>query len=210
MDFVADSEANPFDMDPPCERFVPGYGDSGAHFHVVGDNPAVHGGLDTGVPFTDRPWSATFFDALARAGLGERPDDGDFELEQTFLSYLHLCDPGDSTPDESDYAALEPFFDAELRAITAHVLLPVGAHATAHVLEEYTARPSTSVDMDAVHGTEIRGSGWLIVPIKDPDGWGEDDADRIVEILQRLQETGYEQISDLGRFIAGDEPYLVR
>jgi uracil-DNA glycosylase len=210
VDFTADSEANPFGMDPPCDRFVPGYGDSGADFHVVGDNPAVHGGLDTGVPFTDRPWSAAFFDALARADLCERPDDGDFELDQTFLSYLHQCDPGDSTPSETDYAALEPFFDAELRAITAHVLLPVGARATKHLLDNYTARPAESLDMDQLHATDIRGAGWLIVPIKDPAEWTDGDADTVVETLQRLQETGYEQISDLGRFLPGDEPYLVR
>jgi len=40
-------------MDLPCERFVPGYGDTRAHFHVVGDHPGVHGGLDAGVPDSD-------------------------------------------------------------------------------------------------------------------------------------------------------------
>lgn len=210
VNFVADSKNNPFGMDPPCDRFVPGYGDSGAHFHVVGDTPATHGGLDTGIPFTDTPWSAAFFDALIRADLVEQTDDGAVDTHRTFLSYLHMCDPGDDAPTEADYAALEPFFDAELRAITAHVLLPVGARATAHILDSYTARPAESLDMDQVHATDIRGAGWLIVPIKDPAEWTDGDADTLVETLQRLQETGYEQISDLGRFLPGDEPYLVR
>ena len=209
MDFVADSKHNPFGMDPPCDRFVPGYGDTDAHFHVVGANPATHGGLDTGIPFTDRPWSPDFFDALAGAGLVELTEDG-VETRRTFVSYLHMCDPGSDQPNAADYAALEPFFDAELRAITAHVLLPVGARATAHVLEHYTARAADSLDMDAVHATEIRGSGWLVVPIKDPAEWTAGDADRLVDALATLQDSDYRRTSDLGRFLPDDDSYLVR
>jgi uracil-DNA glycosylase len=212
VDFVSDVASNPFGMKPPCERFVPGYGDTGAHFHVVGDNPRTHGGLDTGIPFTGRPWSPEFVDALAGAGLCERtdPESDHFTVCSLFLSYLHVCDPGEAELTEADYAALEPFFDAELRAITAHVLLPVGARATAHVLDNYTARSSETLDMAAVHATEIRGSGWLVVPIRDPAEWVEGDAERLVETLQRLRESDYEQLSDLGRFMPDDEPYLVR
>ena len=212
MDFVAQSASNPFGMQPPCERFVPGYGDTGAHFHVVGDNPRVHGGLDTDIPFTDRSWSADFFETLARTGLVERADldSGVLELGPTFLSYLHLCDPGETAPTAADYGALEPFFDAELRAITAHVLLPVGARATAHVLETYTARSSEQRDIDTIHATEIRGSGWLVVPIKDPAEWETGDADRLLEALVALQQSDYRRTSDLGRFLPDDESYLVR
>ena len=212
MDYIADDDRNPFGMTPPCDRFVPGYGDTGAHFHLVGDNPAVHGGLDTGIPFTDRPWSPEFFDALGRGGLIEHVDlaAGVLDPGQTFLSYLHMCDPDEKVLTDADYDALEPFFDAELRAITAHVLLPVGARATAHVLDTYTARPATDIDMDAVHATEIRGSGWLVFPIKDPSEWDANDAKRLVDGLASLKERDYRQTSDLGRFLAGDESYLVR
>jgi len=44
-------------MRPDCESFVPGYGDANADFHVVGDHPGVHGGVDAGIPFTGEPWS---------------------------------------------------------------------------------------------------------------------------------------------------------
>ncbi|MFB6298284.1 MAG: uracil-DNA glycosylase family protein [Salinirussus sp.] len=233
MEFVADTARNPFGMDPPCERFVPGYGDPNADFHVIGDHPGVHGGLDAGIPFTGRPWSTRFFDALDRAGLVDAADsdpDAGFDATGTFLSYRHMCVPGadsdfgsgsdsdpgsgsgatTSTPDADDYAALEPFFDAELRAITAHVLLPVGARATRHVLGEYTARPSDAVDLDTLHGREIRGAGWLVVPVAEPASWGETGADRLVGGLETLRGTDYRQVSDLGRFLADDEPYLVR
>ena len=213
MEYVADDLRNPFGMDPPCERAVPGYGDTRAHFHVVGDHPRVHGGLDAGVPFTDRPWSARFFDALSRGGLVESaaPDGGEMQVCRTFLSYLHMCDPGDSAPDEADYAALEPYFDAELRAVTAHVLLPVGERATRHVFEAYTSRPrDTAPDLRDLHATEVRGAGWLVVPVLDPAAWEDGDADALADALVALRESDYRQTSDLGRFRPDDEPYYVR
>jgi uracil-DNA glycosylase family 4 len=210
---VADRRRNPFDMSPPCDRFVPGYGDANADFHVVGDHPGVHGGEASQIPFTDRAWSAAFLAALAEAKLLESADldDGELAVATTYLSYLHQCVPTGREPTDADYAALEPYFDAELRAITADVLVPVGRRATAHVLGEYTARdPALAGDLDAIHGTELLGSGWLIVPVKEPAEWSEGDADRLVAGLAELQETDYHRIADLGRFMAGHEPYFVR
>jgi len=202
-------------MTPPREPFVPGFGDANADFHVVGDHPGVHGGLDEAVPFAGNDWSTAFFDALARGGLLEG-DDGDepagepVAVDGTFLSYLHMCLP-DGEPTADDYADMDRFFDAELRAIAAHVLLPVGSRATRRVLEAYTARaPDAGVDMERLHGREIRGSGWLVVPVRDPSEWGPDDADRLVDALRELQRTDFQREADLGRFLPGDDPYLVR
>ncbi|MGZ0745651.1 uracil-DNA glycosylase [Haloparvum sp. AD34] len=258
---VTDRTRNPFGMTPPCSAYVPGFGDANADFHVVGDHPGVHGGLDDAVPFAGEPWSAAFFDALVRGGLlrdartgdhlavdeaheadddaadsadavdaldaAEAADgdqalasDGDgltdrtgeypVTVDRTFLSYLHMCLP-EGEPSADDYADMDRFFDAELRAIAAHVLLPVGARATEHVLEQYTARArDTEVDMENLHGQEIRGSGWLVISIRDPSEWEAGDADRLVESLQELQRTDYHREADLGRFLPGDEPYLVR
>ncbi|MFB6108415.1 MAG: uracil-DNA glycosylase family protein [Haloplanus sp.] len=206
---VTDRISNPFDMRPPCERFVPGYGDANADFHVVGDHPGVHGGAQTGVPFTDHPAGVRLQRALRDAGLLESTGD-EPAVDGTFLSYLHTCVP-EGDPTEDDYATMEPFFDAELRAIAAHVLLPVGERATRHVLETYTARAwKTDVDMPDLHATELLGSGWLVVPVRDPAEWASDDASRLVDALRTLQSTDYRRESDLGRFLAGNEPYLVR
>lgn len=213
MEYIADTDRNPFGLSPPCNRFVPGYGDVSADFHIVGDHPGVHGGTETGIPFTDEPWSQAFFDALVRAELCQHVDldDETVSCHRTFLSYLHMCDPGPAGPDAETYGRMEPFFDAELRAITAHVLFPVGARATTHVLESYTARvPDDPPNMDALHASESRGSGWLIIPIKDPGDWTGDDADVFVDRIESLEEEDYRQISDLGRFIPGGDPYLVR
>ncbi|MFB6269893.1 MAG: uracil-DNA glycosylase family protein [Halobacterium sp.] len=205
MQNVTDRTSNPFDMRPDCEEFVPGYGDANAHFHVVGDHPGVHGGADSGVPFTGTPAAERLRDALAAAGLL----DADREPRRLFLSYLHMCVP-DGAPTERDYTELEPFFDAELRAITAHVLLPVGERATRHVLANYTAISPDDVDLADVHGTELHGSGWLVVPALDPADWDDDAAAAYVDALRAIQATDYEREADLGRFLVGPEPYRVR
>jgi len=213
VEFVADRDRNPFDMKPPCERYVPGYGPSGADFHIVGDHPGVHGGLTTGIPFTDMPWSERFFGALAEAELLAAADlpEGRVNSYLTYFSYLHMCEPDGETPTPESYAELEPFFDAELRAITAHVLLPVGPVATEHVLAEYTAIDADrAADMDDLHGRDLRGSGWLICPIKEPAEWTDEDERELIDALDAVRTSDYRQISDLGRFLPDDDPYFVR
>ncbi|MEF8813464.1 MAG: uracil-DNA glycosylase family protein [Halovenus sp.] len=211
--FYSETLRNPFGLTPPCERYVPGYGDADAHFHVVGDHPGRHGGLESGIPFTGRPWSAEFFEVLQRGGLvtGVTESGGTItgvDTDRTFLSYLHAC-ASEGEPTEREYTALEATFDAELRAIAAHVLIPVGRRATRYVLETHTAR-ETDVEMADVHATEIRGSGWLVVPVDDPEGWADDDADRFAARLEAIRGRDYRREADLGRFLPGEEPYFVR
>jgi uracil-DNA glycosylase len=213
VEYVSEATQNPFGFSPPCDRAVCGYGDVDADFHVIGDHPGVHGGVDSGIPFAGQPWSDRFFETLYQAGLLRDADPTAETVadSRTFFSYLHMCDPGDGEPDADSYAQMEPFFDAELRAITAHVLLPVGPTATAHVLRNYTARvPSDPPAMEKRHAEELRGSGWLIIPVKSPDRWDDSDGDRLVARIGALDGPDYEQISDLGRFIPGSDPYLVR
>ncbi|GAA0263860.1 uracil-DNA glycosylase family protein [Halobacterium noricense] len=205
MQNVTDRTSNPFGMQPPCESFVPGYGDANADFHVVGDHPGVHGGGDTGVPFTGTPGAERFHGALTAAGLLD--DDG--EPVELFLSYLHAGVP-EGEPTARGYTEMEPFFDAELRAITAHVLLPVGERATRHVLETYTAIVADEVDLAAVHGEELHGSGWLVVPALDPGEWTADEEAAYVDALRDLRATDYHREADLGRFLVGSESYRVR
>jgi len=196
-------------MQPPCDKFVPGYGDANAHLHVIGDHPGVHGGADSGVPFTNCPAGNRLQHALVAAGLLDRAGTPP-TVNQTFLSYLHACVPGDGNPPTADeYARLEPMFDAELRAITAHVLLPVGERATRHVLENYTARRPTR-DVESLHATEVRGSGFLVYPITEPTNWTTADEQDLVSALQQLQQSDYRREVDLGRFIADENPYFVR
>ena len=207
---VTDRISNPFGMEPPCDAFVAGYGDANAEFHVIGDHPGVHGGVDTGVPFTGVSTADRLQSVLADTGLLETTGD-EPTVDSTYFSYLHMCVPDDTTPTAAEYTDMERFFDAELRAIAAHVLFPVGERATDHVLRQYTARAwQTEVEMDRLHGTELRGGGWLVMPIKEPAEWADGDAERLTEAITELQATDFRRESDLGRFIAGSDPYYVR
>jgi len=198
---------NPFGFEPPCEPFVPGYGDANADFHVIGDNPRVHGGSESGIPFTGTPGAERFQRALVASGLlseaGAPPT-----VEGTYLSYLFMC--GDRDPTDDDYADHEPLLDTEIRAITSHVLLPVGERATRHVFANMTAERADEADMERLHATEVQGSGWLVYPIKEPADWTAEDEDALVAALTALLRTDYRQEAELGRFLPDDDVWRVR
>jgi len=205
---VASSLSNPFGFDPRCDAFVPGYGDANAHFHVIGDHPGVHGGSESGVPFTGTESGDRLQGALVDAGVLEAAGTPP-TVDKTYLSYRYMCDDGEA-PTQRAYDDLEPLFDSELRAITAHVLLPVGERVTRHVFSIATPEPTDDIDMDERHATEVLGSGWLVYPIKEPSGWSDEDETALVDALLTLQETDYRREADLGRFLPDGEAYLVR
>ncbi|CAP13460.1 MULTISPECIES: uracil-DNA glycosylase family protein [Halobacterium] len=212
MQNVTDRTTNPFDMQPPCESFVPGHGDANADIHVIGDHPGVHGGTDTGTPFTGSAAGDRLRSALRDAGVLTTAADDTPPIDDpdnSFFSYLHPCVP-EGTPTPADYRELEPFFDAELRAITAHVLLPVGERATTHVLETCTAIDPADASLEDRHATELHGSGWLVVPCVQPDAWSAAQETAYVEALRAVMATDYQRQADLGRFLVGPEPYTVR
>ena len=124
-------------------------------------------------------------------------------LENCFLSYVHLCTPraGDS-PDPAAYDRLERFFDAELRAVNAHILLSVGSVATDRVLSEYTTqRSKVALDMDRLHATEIRGRGFLVVPLADPAEWSADQADRAKATITSILGRDYRQTKGVATLV---------
>lgn len=217
---VTDRTSNPFGMQPPCEdACVPGgpsavfgYGDANADFHVIGDCPAVHGGATTGVPFTESVAGERLQAAFHEVGLLADAYSDEPEPSNLFCSYLYMCClPEGELPDADDHADLEPFFDAELRAIAAHVLVPVGETATRHVLKNYTAQAAKlSDEMEDLHAREVRGSGFLVVPVRDPVEWEEGDGDRLVARLRAMLDSDYRQTTDLSRFLATDDLYMVR
>ena len=220
MQNVTDRTSNPFGMQPPCDDACPpdgptavfGYGDANADFHVIGDYPGAHGGATTGVPFTGSTAGERLQGVLHDVDLLADAYSDEPEPSNLFCSYLHMCRlPDGRSPTAEEYAELEPFFDAELRAIAAHVLLPVGETATEHVLETYTAQAAKlSLDMADLHAREVRGSGFLVVPIRDPSKWEDTDRERLVARLDAMLEGDYRQTTDLSRFLATDDLYMVR
>ena len=208
MKIRTDRVKNPFGMSPPCERFVPGYGDVNADVHVIGDHPGRHGGTKTGVPFTESLAAERMQACLEAVGLLTDPGDAP-TLDNLFFSYLHPCVLDDS-PTAKSYAEMEPFFDAELRAITAHVLVPVGERPVRHVLETFTTHSVNDLSVPAVHATEIPSGGWLVVPVREPAAWESDDQDQLVKTLEAVMGRDYTRQSDMGRFLTDTGRYLVR
>jgi uracil-DNA glycosylase family 4 len=214
---VTDRASDPFDLRPPCERPCPGghravlgFGDANADVHVIGDHPGIHGGEETGIPFTGTAAGERLQRVLEAVGLLERRGTEPVPAD-TYLSYCHMCCAGDQGPTEETYRTLERFLDAELRAISAHVLVPVGERPVHHVVDEYTSqRDRVGTDHEALHGREIRGRGFLVLPVKEPGEWAGRDEDRLERALGDLLSSDYRQLSDLGRFEAGGSPYFVR
>ena len=211
MKNVTNRTSNPFGLRPPFDRSaagdraaVFGYGDANADFHVVGDHPGVHGGKRTGVPFTETAAGREIQTVLRDAGFASGPTDEPV-LENCFLSYVHPCSlPDGHEPTAEDYETLERFFDAELRAINAHILLPVGEQATDHLLREYTTqrhRFDASLDMSSLHAEEIRGRGFLVVPIRDPSEWDAGDHERIVSRLESILGRDYRQTKGVATMV---------
>jgi uracil-DNA glycosylase family 4 len=198
---VTDRARNPFGMTLPCgalpagHRPVPGYGDANADFHVVGDHPGVHGGATTGVPFTGSTAGERLQGVLHETGFAvERYADAP-DYENLFTSYRCGCPPVDGAhPSAATYRELERFFDAELRAINPHVILPVGHRATAAVLEGYTTRAEkVPHDAAALHATDVRGRGFLVVPVREPTDWVDGDRAALVEKLEAVLASDYRQ-----------------
>lgn len=218
---VTSEISNPFGMRPPCDHpcteqhvrtAVFGYGDANADFHVIGDHPGIHGGTTTGIPFTGSKNGKKLINVLTAVGLIETEDTESLSPENCFLSYLHCCCvPEGSTPSASEYEQLERFFDAELRAISADVLIPVGRTATMHVLKEYTNQyQRISHDMTELHANELRGRGFLVVPLIDPSLWTDTASHSAKIALTTVLSRDYKQMVDLGRFLPGGDPYFVR
>jgi len=173
-------------MCAPGEPAVYGYGDANADFHVVGGDAETHGGADTGVPFTDSEAGRRLQDVLHAVGFAADEYDDAPTLENCYLSYLRLS-PGDP-------ADLERFVDAEIRAINAHVLLPVGDDALSYVCREFTARArKLPSDATALHASEVRGRGFLVVPVRGPSEWAAGDREALVDRLEALLASDYRQ-----------------
>lgn len=186
MKRVTDRVSNPFGMRAPGEPAVYGYGDANADFHVIGADAETHGGTETGVPFTGSEAGERLQSVLHAVGFASEPYSDRPDLRNCYLSYLHLS-PGD--PDD-----LERYIDAELRALNAHILLPVGDEAFSYVLTEFTTQArALPADAARLHASEIRGRGFLVVPVREPTEWEPGDKSALIDRLEALLDSDYRQ-----------------
>lgn len=210
MQNVTDRVSNPFGMTIPGQQeVVYGYGDVNANIHVIGEHPGIHGGIATGIPFTGTTAGRRLRSVLKAVGLIENPAATDMTVRSLYLSYLHPSLP-DQPLSDADYTAEERFLDAELRAITAHVLVPVGERAIRHVVETYTAETVPDGSLDSLHATELGTGAFLVVPSKSPETWSQEEAKALEQRLAGILGRDFRRETDLGRFLVGGEPYYVR
>lgn len=207
---VTERVSNPFGIRAPCSRrcsrsatAVFGYGDANADFHVVGDHPGIHGGKETGVPFTESAPGRAIQRLLFETGFTARRYASRPELSNCFMSYLYMCCTEDGgVPSDDEYDRLERYFDAEFRAINSHVILPVGERPTVHVLRAYTTLShKLGSDMDRLHATDVRGRGFLVVPIKDPIDWSRNDRERITTTVREIRASDYRQTKGVSTLV---------
>ena len=192
MQNVTEETSNPFGMNVGGPA-VYGYGDANADFHVIGESPYAHGGAATGVPFTDSDAGERLQRVLHDTGLLPEPYSDEPTGENLFLSYAH---PGvtDGPPTAESFVDAERFLDAELRAINAHILLPVGDRALHYCLEEHTSLASKLPhDAAELHARQLRGRGFMVVPVRDPVEWEAGDRERLVGTLRAILESDYRQ-----------------
>ena len=194
MQFVARQRRNPFGMSPPCERFVPGCGDTGADFHVVGDHPGVHGGADTGVPFTGDEAGERFQHILGSVGLNNSlPSSEDPELDNAYLAYLTRCRHPDRGPTEAEVVTCEPYLNADVRMINPEILVPVGQRALTELAREHTTKDADEMDVAARHATTIRGRGFELAPMVHPADQTDEQTEAYIEFFLDLKGTDYRQ-----------------
>lgn len=186
MKRVTERVSNPFGMQAPGEPAVYGYGDANADFHVIGADAETHGGADTGVPFTESVAGERLQEVLCAVGFAVEPYSDEPDLVNCYLSYLYFS-PGDP-------ADLERYIDAELRALNAHILMPVGDAALSYVLEEFTTQArKLPHDADKLHASEVRGRGFLVVPVRELADWESGDREALINTLEALLESDYRQ-----------------
>ena len=81
-----------------------------------------------------------------------------------------------------------------MRAINAHILLAVGDDALSFVLEEFTTRArKLPHDAARLHAGEVRGRGFLVVPVTDPADWTNGDETALVDRLESILDGDYRQ-----------------
>jgi uracil-DNA glycosylase len=171
-------------MRPPARPAVHGYGDANADFHFIGESPAAHGGEETGVPFSSE--GSRVHGLLDELGFVK--SRGPLVLRNAFLSYVRVTD--DAAAREA-----ERYFDAELRAVNAHILVPMGDFAVRHVIKTYTAQGPKLRDtpLGGLHATEVRGAGFLVVPALDPRDWDDEAYDALRDRLRGILNSDYRQ-----------------
>lgn len=203
MDAHQETQTNPFDMDEECHNcaelsetrtnLVHGYGDVGAEFLFVGDAPGI-GADTTGTPFATPEGTSALFDVLDQLGFCvSSPESTQPEFDNAFLTYCTRCRHPERGPTDEELRNCDAFLTAEIRMINPEILVPIGQLALETVGVEYTTTPAADLSIDEHHATAIRGRGFELFPMRDPDAATEDELETFVDAFGDLMGGDYRQ-----------------
>ena len=203
MDADQERVANPFGMDEDCQRcpdlcetrsqVVHGYGDVSAEFVVVGAAPGP-GADRTGVPFAGDERGEAVLDVLGRLGFTDAPPTAtEPTLDNVYVTHLTRCHHPDRAATDEEVRNCEGYLSAELRMINPEIIVPVGERVLSALAYEYTTKPADAFDIAADHATTIRGRGFELVPMRDPEDQSEREETAFLEHFASLLERDYRQ-----------------
>ena len=201
MDARQDEMANPFGMDESCtncpalvdsrSRVVHGYGDVGADFVVVGDQPSAAAD-GTGVPFAGD--QSLVWRILDRVGLVDGdPGAKEPEPDEVYLTYVTRCRHPDRGATDEETTACEAYRSSELRMINPEIIIPVGQRAVEALAFQYTTKSEAELDVDELHATTLRGRGFELLAMVDPTDQTPEQTEAFVERFADLLGTDYRQ-----------------
>ena len=181
VDARQDTLSNPFGMDETCENcrrcetrsnVVHGYGDVAADFLFVAESPSATDDA-AGRPVFDGTELGRILDAVGLVGEDTDVDAdvagvGELPLDNAYFTHLVRCH-GPEDPSDDEIGACDPFLTAEIRMINPHVIVPIGGRTLAALAVEYTTSPPEAFDIEAAHATTIRGRGFELVPMLEPE-----------------------------------------
>lgn len=203
MDPAQDSLANPFGMDESCEncaalcetrtQVVHGYGDASAEFAFVGEAPGA-GADRTGVPFTGDPAGERVQAILGELGFSESPPDAtEPDLDNVYLTHLTRCRHPERAATDEELRNCEAFLTAELRMINPEVIVPIGQRTLRALAFEYTTEKPDDLDIEEHRATAIRGRGFELLPMRNPDEQTDAERAEFVERFADLLGSDYRQ-----------------
>jgi uracil-DNA glycosylase len=210
VDARQDDRENPFGMDTACERcsalcetrerVVHGYGDVTGDFLFVGTAPDAAADR-SGVPFAGTP---ALYETLADLGLCPADDAAALAadtvteehrpaVENVYLTHLTRCRHPEREPTDEEVRTCEDYLTAEIRHINPELLVPVGERALAAIATEYTTRAADAFALPADNGRSIRGRGFEIVPMVDPELAAAGELAAFAEAFEELTAGDYRQ-----------------
>ena len=201
MDARQDEMANPFGMDEDCtncpelvetrSQIVHGYGDVGADFVVIGDQPSAAAD-ETGVPFAGD--QSLVWDILDRVELVEGdPGAAEPVPDDVYLTYVTRCRHPDRAATDEEVTACEAYRSSELRMVNPEIIVPVGQRAIEALAFQYTTKSEDDLDVDELHATTMRGRGFELVPMLDPSDQSPEETEAFVAHFADLLGTDYRQ-----------------